>query len=60
MRAGLRCARVVNALAVDAGEALSAAAQVLVGRRVLARAAVLAGLVRAAVVQICEGEQRSG
>lgn len=54
MRARRRRARVVDALAVDAGEALRAPAQVLVGRGVLAGAAVLAGLVRAAVVEVCE------
>lgn len=54
VHARLRRARVVHALAVRAREALGAAAQVLVGRRVLARAAVLARLVRAAVVEICD------
>lgn len=52
VHAGLRRARVVHALAVRAREALRAPAQVLVRRGVLTRAAVLARLVRAAVVQI--------
>jgi hypothetical protein len=52
VRARLRRARVVNALAVHARESFRARAQVLVGRRVLARAAMLARLVSAAVVEI--------
>lgn len=57
--ARLRRARVVDVLAVVPGEALGAAAAVLVGCRVLARAAVLARLVRAAVVQVY-GESERG
>lgn len=50
--AGGGCAGVVHHLTVDAAETLRARAQELVGGGVLARAAVLAGLVRTAVVQV--------
>lgn len=53
VRARLRRARVVHALAVHAREALRARAQVLVRCGVLAGAAVLAGFMRTAVVEIC-------
>ena len=47
------CANVVGHLAVDAGEALGTFAHVLVRSGALARPAVLARLVSAAVVQVC-------
>ena len=52
VRAGLRGAGVVHDLAVGPREPLGAGAQVLVGRGVLARAAVLARLVPPAVVEV--------
>lgn len=45
-------ARIVNSLAIGARETLGAAAQVLVGRRVLAGATVPARLVSATVVEV--------
>lgn len=58
VRARLRRAGVVHALAVGAGKTFGAGAQVLVGRRVLASAAVLARLVGAAVVEIWRATER--
>lgn len=50
--ARLRRAGVVHSLAIHAGEALGARAQVLIGRRVLTRSSMLAWLVRTTVIEI--------
>lgn len=52
VQARIGCARIVDLLAGGPREALRARAPVLIGRGVLARAAVLAWLVSAAVVEV--------
>lgn len=52
IQAGVGRARIVDLLASGPGEALPTRAMILIGRGVLARAAVLAGLVGAAVVEV--------
>ena len=56
VHAGVRGAGIVDFLAGRSGESLGAGALVLIGRCILARATVLAGLVRAAIVEILVAE----
>lgn len=52
--AGRRGARIVHHLAVGAREAVRTPAQIVVGGRVLAGAAIHARLMGAAIVQVCK------
>ena len=54
--AGRRGAQIVHHLAIESGKAFRTLAQILVRRRILARAAVQTRLVSAAVVEICKYE----